>query len=105
MVVFFMLLLLIVQIGFLVVARNATAVAVDAAVRAASVDGEVALAADRLGRDIGATVPGSSDARISVVSDGRSVTGSVSFSWTPPGPDLIPIRIEVTRSAPVVIPP
>jgi len=106
MLVFFVLLTLIVQIGFLVLARNAVAVGLEAAVRRGGVTGEdLGAARDRLSRDLSVMVPGSSDIEIDVRSDGRTVTGVVSFDWTPPGPDLVPIRVSVTRQASVVVPP
>ncbi len=105
MLVFFVVLTLIVQIGFLVVARGAASAAVEGAVRRAATSGDLAVVQQRLGRDLRATVPGTIDAEISVTSDGRLATGTVSFDWAPPGPDLIPIRISVTRAAPVVVPP
>ena len=105
MLVFFVVLTLIVQIGFLVVGRGAASTAIEGAVRRAATNGDLAAVEQRLGRDLRATVPGTVDAEISVTSDGRMAKGTVSFDWEPPGPDLIPIRISVTRSAPVVVPP
>lgn len=106
MLVFFVLLTLIVQIGFLVIARNAASVALEGAVRGARFQSsDLAVARDRLERDLHATVPGTEDVDISITSDGRTVTGTVSFDWVPPGPDLIPVTISVTREAPVVVPP
>lgn len=106
MLVFFVLLTLIVQIGFLVVARTSAGVALEAAVRQGSVaPGDLSLVRTRLGRDLAATIPGADAADIAVTTDGATVTGTVSFDWRPPGPDLLPIRISVTRQAPVAIPP
>ncbi|MCZ7533350.1 MAG: hypothetical protein M5U23_08100 [Acidimicrobiia bacterium] len=105
MLVFFVVLTLIVQIGFLVVVRGAASAAVEGAVRRAGTSGDLAVVQERLGRDLRATVPGTMDAEVSVTSDGRLTKGSVSFDWAPPGPNLIPIRISITRTAPVVVPP
>lgn len=106
MLVFFVLLTIIVQVGFLVVARNAAATAVHAAVREASVEvGTVSAVETRLARDLAAMIPGADDAVVSVTSDSGWVRGVVEFDWTPPGPDLIPVRIAVSRDVPVVVPP
>ena len=106
MLVFFVLLTLIVQVGFLIVARTAAGVALEAAVRDGSVaEGSLEAARSRLDRDLAAMVPGADDAEIELDSDGFTVTGSVSFEWTPPGPDLIPVRISITRRAAVAVPP
>lgn len=105
MLVFFVVLTIIVQIGFLVVARGAASTAVEGAVRRVATSGDLAAVEQRLARDLRATVPGASGTEISVTSNGRMATGTVSFDWAPPGPDLLPIRISITRAAPVVVPP
>lgn len=106
MLVFFILLTVIVQIGFLVVARTAAGVALEAAVRDSSVAPEsLETVRARLARNLTATVPGAEDADIALASDGFVVEGTIAFDWAPPGPDLVPIRISVTRSAAVVVPP
>jgi hypothetical protein len=106
MVVFFILLLLVVQIAFLVIARNAAATAVDASVRRVaiapdSIDKEVA----RLVRDVQATVPGTTDLQVLLEQDGLVVLGRLTFEWQPPGPDLLPVTVTVERRTPVVVPP
>lgn len=106
MVVFFILVILLVQVAFLVIARNAAATAVDASVRRASMapttlDDERV----RLLRDVHATIPGISDVQVELDRDGVSVRGSLSFEWQPPGPDLFPVSIMVERQTPVVVPP
>ena len=106
MLVFFVVVTLIVQIGFLVVARNATSLAVDAAVRRAAIDPEsVVDHRVRLHRDLEATVPGTRELEVHLTVEGTAVEGSVSFEWMPPGPDLLPIRVAVERSARIVVPP
>ena len=106
MVVFFILLMLVVQFAFLVVARNAAATAVDASVRRVAVTpGSLAEERDRLVRDVQATVPGTADLQVVLEQDGFTVHGSLSFDWQPPGPDLLPVSISVHRRAPIVIPP
>lgn len=106
MLVFFVLLTIIVQVGFLVIARNAASGAVNGVVRAASHNpGDVAVLEDRLARDLAATVPGTDAAAVSVRVVGDRVVASVSFDWAPPGPDLFPVRIGVTREAVVAVAP
>jgi hypothetical protein len=106
MLVFFVLLTVIVQIGFLIVARTAAGVALEAAVRNSSVSTEGLHAIEaRLVRDLTATVPGADDADIALRFDDSTVIGTVSFDWTPPGPDLIPVRVSITRRAPIAVPP
>lgn len=106
MLVFFILLTLVVQIAFLVIARNAAAVALDAAVR------RVAVAPERIGderlrlvRDVQATVPGTGDLHVVLDRDGTTVVGLLSFHWQPPGPDLLPVTIAVERQVPILVPP
>lgn len=104
--VFFILLTVVVQVGFLVVARSAASAAVQGAIRSASVDVSDSTAIEeRLARDVAATVPGAENAVVSVTTDGHTVLGVVEFDWVPPGPDLVPVRIVVTRNMPVVVPP
>jgi hypothetical protein len=106
MVVFFILLMLVVQIAFLVIARNAAATAVDASVRRAAIAPDtLAEERTRLARDVLATVPGTADLQILLEADGAMVHGSLSFDWQPPGPDLLPVTISVDRRAPIVVPP
>ena len=106
MVVFFILLMLVVQLAFLVVARNAAATAVDASVRRVAVmPASLAEERDRLIRDVQATVPGTADLQVVIEQHGSTVHGSLSFDWQPPGPDLLPVSISVYRQAPIVIPP
>ena len=106
MIVFFILLTLVVQIGFYVVARNAAAVAVEGAVRVAARDPDsIEAVRQRLERDLAVTVPGAAEAAVEVTVSGSTVHGLVSFEWAPPGPDLAPITVTVSRSAPMGVPP
>jgi hypothetical protein len=106
MVVFFILLILLVQVAFLAIARNAAATAVDASVRRvamapATLDDERV----RLLRDVHATIPGTVGVQVELARDGVSVRGMLSFEWQPPGPYLFPVSITVERQTPVVVPP
>jgi hypothetical protein len=106
MVVFFILLMLVVQVAFLVIARNAAATAVDASVRRVAIaPSSIEEEHNRLVRDVRATVPGTADLQVVLEQDGRVVHGTLSFDWNPPGPDLLPVSITVERRVPVVVPP
>ena len=106
MLVFFVLVTIIVQVGFLVVARNGAATALDAAVRGAAIDAQQAEQAQvRLERDIRATIPGVDNLIVSIDLNGDHVRGRVRFDWIPPGPDVVPVTVSVERSAVVVVPP
>lgn len=106
MLVFFILLTIVVQVGFLVVARNAASVAVQGAIRSAAFDeADIATAQERLERDLAATVPLGGQPDVSITTDGEMIHGTAAFDWVPPGPDLIHVRIVVSRSTPVVVPP
>ncbi len=106
MLIFFVLVTVIVQVGFLVVARNGAATALDAAVRGAALDVERAEETEaRLERDIRATVPGVTNLAVSIEVDPSRVHGQVHFDWIPPGPDFIPVSVSVDRFAAVVVPP
>lgn len=106
MLVFFVLLTVMVQLGFYVVARNAAAVAVQASTRAAAREPDrVSDFEQRLERDVSATIPGAEGLETRVVIDDHWVTGTVAFDWAPPGPQLLPIRLQVTRSVPIGVPP
>ncbi len=104
--VFFILMMLIVQLGFLVLARNAASTSVDAALRRAS----VALSSndqlrERLERDVDAVVPGVESLLITIESTETEVHAQVRFRWRPPGPDFVPVTVSIDRSVVRVVPP
>jgi hypothetical protein len=104
--VFFLLLLLIVQVGFLLLARSMVGASVDAAARraswaAASPSGEAA----RLEAEIVAAVPGVDLTSVLLVRESNVVTVEVAYRWAPPGPDLLPASFVVRRSRLVSVPP
>jgi hypothetical protein len=104
--VFFMLVLLIVQIGFLVLARNVAATSVDAALRKAVVTQMSAeMLQEGLERDVLAVVPGASDVRVEVTGEADVVSALVRFRWLPPGPDLVPLTVTIERDIVRVVPP
>jgi hypothetical protein len=106
MAVFFLLLMLVVQIGFAVTARSMVAASVEAATRrlAWAPDNSVA-EMDRLTTEISATVPGADIVDTRIQADASNVTVEVRYRWLPPGPDLMPIEVVVTRTRTLAIPP
>ena len=102
----FLLLALIVQVAFVVVARNAAEAAVAASARRAARPGtDLGQEQASLAAVLAATVPGAHDLRVAVTSDGEQGRAEARFAWDPPGPDWLPIRIAVDAEVPVVAPP
>lgn len=103
---FFVLLVLIVQISFLILARSAAATSLEAALRRAVV-AELDFDAVQSGleRDVLAVVPGAEDVSVDVTGDEMSVEAAVTFRWVPPGPDLMPVTVSIKRSVARVVSP
>jgi hypothetical protein len=106
MAVFFVLLVLIAQIGFLLVTRGTLTASVEAAARR----GSMALDAlpsieERLRVEIEATIPGVTIESVSVVRAGDRVRATADVLWTPPGPDLVPIRLRAASDRVATVPP
>lgn len=98
--------MLIVQIGFLILARSAVATSVEAALRRAVVkDLDLDTLHTGLERDVMAVVPGAGEPAVDVSEDADVVSAVVRFRWVPPGPDLVPITVSVERSVVRVAPP
>lgn len=102
----FVLIAMIVQVAFVVVARDAAQTAATAAARRsgrpnADLDAERI----RLADDVAAIVPGATEVTASIDVGRAEATARVSIRWAPPGPDLIPITLHADASAPLVIPP
>ncbi len=104
--VFFLLVLVIVQIGFLLLARSMVSTSVDAAARRASWsnDGGHDDAA-RLEAEVTAAVPGVDITSSDITRQPSTVTVHVQYRWSPPGPDLLPATFTVERSRVVAVPP
>jgi len=104
--VFFLLIAVIVQLGFLVIARSAVSASMEAAARRASVpDSDASAEQSRLGAEIKAVVPGIEIVNTDIERTPEDVTVRATFEWTPPGPDLIPIQFTLERSHAMVVPP
>jgi hypothetical protein len=61
--------------------------------------------AARLERAVAALVPGSGRPRVSIAVGPGLVTATAGFEFTPPGPMLRTIEMEVSARAPVVVEP
>jgi len=97
---------LVVQLGFLVLARNVAATSVDAALRkAVSADLGEGTVEEGLVRDVRAIVPGANDVTADVEIESTAVVALVRFRWIPPGPDLVPMTMSIERSIARVVPP
>jgi len=104
--VFFLLLVLIVQIGFGVASRSMIGASVDAAARRlAWTDGAGAQEQERLRSEVEAAVPGATLTQINVERDDLNVTVLVTYEWRPPGPDLLPMEFVVSRTRTVTVAP
>jgi len=106
MAVFFILLVLVVQIGFGVASRSMVGASVDAAARRIAWGGDtLADEEDRLRTEVEAAVPGARLTSVDVDREDMTVTVLVEYEWLPPGPDLLPMTFAVARTRSVVVPP
>jgi len=106
MAVFFILITLVVQLGFLVIARSAVSASLDGVVRrSATPGGDVRTQQDRLRMEIEAIAPGLDVVSSRVTRDADVVRASVTVQWVPPGPQLLPVQFTLVRTRAVVVPP
>ena len=106
MAVFFMLLVIIVQLAFVIVAREVARTAVDAAARrAARPAADLVQVEKRLTEELAAVVPGAQGVDASVRLTAEDVEVDAKITWAPPGPDLVPVVIRVESTAQLVVPP
>lgn len=104
--VIFLLIVIVTQIAFVVVARETAQTAVNAAARRAVRPGtDLNVEAARLEVELGRVMPGASSVSASIKFDGVGITAQAAIRWLPPGPDLIPITIHAASTAPMVVPP
>ncbi len=104
--VFFLLIAVVVQLGFLVIARSAVSASMEAAARRAAVpESDVSAERVRLDTEIHAVVPGIKIVDTSIRRSLEDVIVRATFEWTPPGPNLIPIQFTLERSHASVVPP
>jgi hypothetical protein len=106
MAVLFLLLVVIAQAAFLVVARDTTQTAVTAAARRAGRPGaSLGAEASRLASELRSAVPGAIGVAATIKRVEDDVVAEAEFAWRAPGPNLIPITMRVGATAPLVIPP
>jgi len=106
MLVLFVVLVLIVQVAFVVVAHDVAATAAAAAARRAARSGaDPAAAQERLTAELTSALPGAGDVVASVRVDATAAEAVAAFDWRGPGPDVVPIRIVVRSRVPVGVPP
>ncbi len=104
--VIFLLIVIITQVAFVVVARDTAQTAVAAAARRAGRPGsDLGIEVSRLKDELARIVPGASDVNAFIESDGVGVTARAAIRWLPPGPNLIPITLHAASTAPIVVPP
>jgi hypothetical protein len=102
----FVLLAVVVQVSFVVIARNAAESAAAASARRAARPDADLVDADRVLQDlVEATVPGAQSVETTVERTPTDAIATVRFTWDPPGPRLIPITIAVAATSPVAVPP
>jgi hypothetical protein len=104
--VIFLLIAIVTQVAFVVVARDTAQTAVAAAARRAGRPGaDLAVERSRLTDELGSVVPGATEVVAVLESGGGAITARASIEWSPPGPDLIPITLHAEATSLVVVPP
>lgn len=104
--VFFILMTLVVQLGFLVIARSAVSASLDASVRRSATPGASMLDQQRrLNEEITAIGPGLEVVASRIVFGRDGVMVGVTVEWRPPGPLLVPVRFTIERNHAKVVPP
>ena len=106
MAVVFLILVIVVQLAFVLVAREVSQSAVDAAARrAARPAANLLVVQERLTEELEAVVPGAQKVAASVESVSGTINVRAAIEWAPPGPDLVPVVIRVESATLVVVPP
>ncbi len=104
--VFFLLIALVVQLGFLVIARTAVSASLEGAARRLAVPGaDIRSQELRLIAEIGAVAPGVRVIDASVERSDEQVSVTATLEWVPPGPDLIPVTFSLVRTKVLSVPP
>jgi hypothetical protein len=102
----FLLIAIVAQVAFVVVARDTAQTAVAAAARRASRPGaDLTAERARLAEELSRVVPGAAGVDAGMESDGEAITARATIRWSPPGPDLIPITLSAEATSLVVVPP
>jgi len=104
--VVFLLIAIVTQVAFVVVARDIAQTAVTASARRAGRPGaDLEAEGSRLADELTRVVPGAVEVTTSLEAEATAVTARASIQWSPPGPDLIPITLHAAATAPIVVPP
>lgn len=102
----FILLLLLVQVAMAMTARSAADAVVASAARRAALPGvDLVTETLRLEEALLGVVPGADDVLAEVRLTGSAAVATASFRWTPPGPVLTSLTIELRAEIPRVIEP
>jgi hypothetical protein len=104
--VVFLLIAIVTQAAFVVVARDTAQTAVTAAARRAGRPGaDLEAERLRLADELIRVVPGAIEVTTSLTTEATVVNAQAAIQWSPPGPDLIPITLHAAATAPMVAPP
>jgi hypothetical protein len=104
--VVFLLIAIVSQAAFVVVARDTAQAAVTAAARRAGRPGaDLEAERSRLADELIRVVPGAVEVTTSLTTEVTVVNAQAAIRWSPPGPDLIPITLYAAATAPMVAPP
>ena len=102
----FLLLTILVQTATAMTARSAADAAVSAATRRSALpDADIPTEMARLQDTIEAIVPGADSVEVDIQLQSRSVVGLASIEWSPPGPVLVPITINLRAEVPLAFEP
>ncbi len=105
MILFFVLLLLIIQVAFLVGARSMAIGAIEASSRRVAAGAPPGSEEERVVTELETSVPGMRVRSIAVSSDVSGVEVAVVVDWTPPGPDLLPVSFDLRSRRVRAVPP
>ena len=104
--IIFLLIAVVTQVAFVVVARDTAQTAVTAAARRAGRPGaDLTLERSRLADELSRVVPGATAVAADLESDDGAVTARAAIQWSPPGPDLVPITLHAEATSLMVVPP
>lgn len=98
MVVFFLLVLLLVQIGFFVASRSMAIASLEAATRRVASGSAVEAEQERVAEELDRAVPGAEVRSIVIGTSPLEVIVEAVIDWSPPGPDLVPVTLELRSS-------
>jgi fructose-specific component phosphotransferase system IIB-like protein len=102
----FVLLTLLVQMSIGMSARSIADSAVAASARRAALENvDPTREAESLLAEVASAVPGAIDVVADVIVDARRAIAQARFTWVPPGPILVPLKIGARAEVPRATPP